>query len=315
MIKNLLFISIVAPAYACSECIPELYRRVVTTMESNHLPFELIIVNDNSPQCDWEVIVNLSLSDKRLKAINFSRNFGQHAAICAGIDYAVGDWVVVMDCDLEDQPEEIPRLLNKALTENFDIVFACRDQRSNSFVKNTCSRLFRYLLGMITQLKIDSGFGNFSIASKQVMDVYRALPEKNRSHGLILLWCGFEVGYIHTVQSPRFAGQSSYTFGKSFKLAFESIISHSNYPLQISIKLGLWIAIIALLISVYFIFKKLFLGVPVSGWSSLIVSIYLMGGLIIASIGILGLYLGEIFNEIKKRPLYIIREKINFQEN
>jgi polyisoprenyl-phosphate glycosyltransferase len=308
-------ISVVAPAYRCAECIPELCRRLTTVLEGIDSNFEIVIVNDASPDRDWEVIQQMARSDRRIKGVNLSRNFGQHHAITAGVDHARGDWVVVMDCDLQDQPEEIVKLYEAATVQGYDTVFARRENRQDSFFKIFLSRSFNLVLNRLVDLRVTSGIANFSIFSRRVADSYRRLREGSRSHGLTLLWCGFKVGYVNAVHASRFAGRTTYNLRRSIWLAIESITSQSNRPLRISIRFGFAMAALALCFACYFAVRSLFFGVAVSGWTSTIVSLYLLGGMMIANMGLVGLYLGKVFDETKRRPIYIVAETLNVDSN
>jgi len=305
-------ISVVAPAYRCSSCIPELARRIREAILS--LPgtdFELIFVNDASPDADWEAILALAAADKRIKGINLSRNFGQHHAITAGVDHCRGDWVVVMDCDLQDRPEELPRLYRKAVAEGWDVVFAQRTSRRDPALKVFLSRGFYRVINALSTIPIDPTTSNFSIASRQVVDCARRLRESSRSYGLSLLWCGFKIGYLPVEHGSRFAGESTYTLKRSLNLAFEAITSQSNKPLRLAINFGFTMSAAAFLYGLYVIIRFLGWGVAVSGWTSLIVSLYFLSGVILAFLGILGLYLGKVFDEVKARPIYLVRQMLN----
>ena len=306
-------ISIVTPAYRCSTCIPELYRRVRVAIDiMPGTDFELILVNDASPDADWEKIAEIALGDPRVKGINLSRNFGQHHAIAAGIDHCSGDWVVVMDCDLQDRPEEIPRLYQKATKEGFDVIFGQRISRQDPVMKVFLSRCFYLFINSLSSIHIDPTISNFSIASSQVINSYRRLRETSRSYGLGILWCGYKIGYVPVEHGSRFSGRSSYSLGRSLHLALEAITSLSNKPLRLAINVGFGMSFTAFLYGLYLIFHYLFHAVPVAGWTSIIVSLYFLSGIILAFLGILGLYLGKVFDEVKGRPIYIVRKTLNF---
>ncbi len=305
-------LSIVTPAYRCEACIEELYRRVVEAVGG--IPgasLELIFVNDGSPERDWEVISRLADLDPRVKGINLSRNFGQHHAIAAGMDHAQGDWIAVMDCDLQDQPEEIPRLFEHAWKEGWDVVFARRMDRQDTWLKVSLSRCFNRLVNTLSSLPIDPAISNFSIVTRQVADSYRRMRECSRSYGLGILWCGYKVGYVPVRHGSRFAGASAYSFGRSLQLAMESITSLSNKPLRMAINLGFGMATLAFLYGIYLIIRYLFWAIPVAGWTTITVSLYFLSGVILVVLGILGLYLGKVFDEVKARPIYLVRETRN----
>jgi glycosyltransferase involved in cell wall biosynthesis len=305
-------ISVVAPAYKCGDCIDELHRQLVAALDPLVSSFEIVLVNDGCPANSWEAIQTVAARDARVKAINLSRNFGQHYAIAAGVHHACGNWVVVMDCDLQDRPSEIPNLYRKAL-EGYDVVYALRRDRQDRWDKRLLSRAFSIVYNLLSSVHIDPRACNFSIASRQVIDGYCELKELNRSYHLLLRWLGFRASYIEVEHSERFSGKSAYDFGRGFLLAVESITSQSNKPLVLSIRVGFLMSSVAVLAGFYYIARYLMHGIGVEGWTSVIVSIYFMGGLTLATLGILGLYLGKVFNEVKERPLYVVKELINFE--
>ena len=307
-------ISIVVPAYRCAECLPELHRRLVAVIEPITTQFEIVLVNDCSPDKDWEIIATLARADARVKGVNLSRNFGQHLAIAAGIDHADGDWVVVMDGDLQDRPEEIPILYRKAQGDGLDVVFGRRANRQDPWYKILASRAFAWVFRQLSDVHVEPGIANFSISSRNVMDAYRRLREGSRAHVLVLLWCGFRVGYVDVAHAARHAGRTTYNLRRSVALAVESITSQSNKPLLLSMKFGFFMAAFSFSFAMYEIVRYFTLGVPVSGWTSLIVSLYFIGGLLMVNMGVLGLYLGKVFNESKHRPIYLVRETLNLED-
>lgn len=307
-------ISIVAPAYRCASCLKELHRRLCLTVEQLTHDFEIILVNDGSPENDWQVIRELAAADPRVKGIDLSRNFGQHYAIAAGIDHARGDWVVVMDADLQDQPEEILRLHAKAL-EGYDVVFATRGSRRDPFLKKVYSRLFTRIINALSSVHVVEGLSNFSIFSRQVADHFRALRERARSFGLLMLWLGFRAAYVEVVHGTRYAGTTSYTFLKALRFALDSLVSQSDQPLRISIKLGFLTSAFSALYACWLAVRYYVHGVSVTGWTSVMVSLFFLTGVVLADLGIIGLYLGKVFDEAKKRPLYIVREVCNLSSD
>ncbi len=304
-------ISVVVPLYRCEACIVELYRRLVASLEPIASSFEIVLVNDGSPQDDWNIARNLATHDSRVKVINLSRNFGQHHAIAAGIDSVDGDWVVVMDGDLQDPPEEIPRMLRKAREGRHDIVFGCKPKRRHHFFKRLTSRLFTRLLGFLTDSELDNSVTHFSIVSRQVAQNLRAFREQNRSHAFFVQWLGFDIGYIQVQHDVRFAGDGSYTFAKLVNLALGLAVSFSDKPLRITIVFGFTIALLSLIYGSYVMIRYAFLDVTVTGWTSLTVSIYFLSGLLFVALGVVGLYVGQIFEASKRRPLYVVKETVN----
>jgi len=303
-------ISIVTPVYACASCLESLYERLRQTLEPISENFEIIMVNDASPDDAWERIGYLCGKDKRVKGLNLSRNFGQHNAITAGLDQVAGEWVVVMDCDLQDQPEEIPKLYSKA-REGYDIVFGRRCERKDTPFKRLMSWAFYKIYDYFTEHSTDPSTANFGIFSLRVIEEIRRLREQNRNFPLFAKWLGFRSVTVDIDHSARQHGKSSYTFMKAFNLAIDSITSHSNKPLRLSIIVGFLMSALSLLYGAYLIIRYFAFDIPVEGWTSVMVSIYLIGGLIFANLGVMGLYIGKIFNETKNRPLYSIADRIN----
>ena len=310
IIREPVEISVVLPVYKCGECVAEMHRQLVAALEPLVPSFEIVMVNDGCPANSWETVRNAAASDYRVKAVNLSRNFGQHYAIAAGLHHCSGNWVVVMDCDLQDRPSEIPKLYRKAL-EGYDIVYALREERQDRWSKRLLSRLFSIVYNFLSDIKLDPKACNFSIVSRQVIDSYCRLKELNRSYHLMLRWLGFRAAYVPVDHAERFAGRSAYNLRRGFTLAIESIASQSNKPLILAIRTGFLMAGSALLLGLFFVIRYLTHGIGVTGWTSVFVSIYFLGGLILANMGVLGLYLGKVFNEVKERPLYIVRDAIN----
>ncbi len=306
-------ISVVVPVYKAEGCLHELYRRLRDSLELISADFEIILVEDCGGDRSWDIINELAVSDRRVKGIQFSRNFGQHYGITAGLDFSDGDWVVVMDCDLQDQPEEIPALYAKA-QEGFDVVLAKRVQRKDPPLKRLTSWLFYKVFNYLADLNYDPSVGNFRIVSRKVIETFKSIRERLRFFGGLVDWMGFPTTSIEVAHSRRAEGKSTYTFAKLWKLATDTIIAYSDKPLRLSVKLGFLIAFFAVVYGCYVLLKVLIYGSVVSGWSSLIVSIYFIGGIIIANLGIIGIYLGQTFDEVKRRPLYIVRNT-TFQQS
>ncbi|MGE5415533.1 MAG: glycosyltransferase family 2 protein [Acidobacteriota bacterium] len=299
-------ISVVIPVYQAEGCLHELYRRLKSALERIDKDFEIVLVEDCGGDRSWEIIKELNRSDPRVKGIQFSRNFGQHYGITAGLDHCNGEWVVIMDCDLQDQPEEIIKLYDKA-QEGFDVVLARRHNRKDSFFKKLTSRLFYYMFSYLSDMEYDWQVGTFRIISRKVVDNFRQMNERLRFLGGLVEWMGFPTVSVEVEHSERFAGTSSYSFRKLTKLATDTIIAYSDKPLRIFIKLGFIMAFLSFLYGAYILVRALLIGSTVPGWSSLIVSVYFIGGIIIANLGIMGIYLAKTFEETKKRPLYIVR--------
>lgn len=299
-------ISVVIPVYNAESSLQHLYNRLKISLEEISQDFEIIMVEDCGEDLSWQIIMDLAQIDQRVKGLQFSRNFGQHYGITAGLDYCNGDWVVVMDCDLQDRPEEIPRLYTKA-QEGYDVVLARRGKRKDPLTKRLTSWLFYKIFNYFTDLQYDSEVGNFRIISRQVAQNFCLMRERLRFFGGLVDWMGFPTTSIDVTHEERLVGRSNYTFAKLWKLASETIIAYSDKPLRLSIKLGFALSAFAFIYGIYILIRALLYGSPVTGWSSVIVSLYFLGGIIISILGILGIYLGKAFDETKRRPLYIVR--------
>jgi dolichol-phosphate mannosyltransferase len=278
------------------------------------MDFEIILVEDCGGDQSWSKIVELATSDARVKGIQLSRNFGQHYGITAGLDHCDGDWVVVMDCDLQDRPEEIPRLYAKA-QEGYDVVLARRGRRNDPFVKRFTSWLYYKVFNYLADMNYDGETGNFRIISRKVVESFRGMRERLRFFGGLVSWMGFPTASIDVQHDERFSGQTSYTFRKLWKLASEIIIAYSDKPLRLAIQFGFIVSGLAFSYGSFIIYRAIVHDVSIIGWSSMIVSLYLLGGIIISILGILGVYLGKAFDETKRRPLYIISNSIMFQSD
>jgi dolichol-phosphate mannosyltransferase len=301
-------LSVVVPVYKAENCLQELYLRLKASLEEIDNDFEIIMVEDCGGDGSWEIIVDLNKRDRRVKGIQFSRNFGQHYGITAGLEASDGDWVVIMDCDLQDRPEEIPRLYAKA-QEGYDVVLARRQQRQDARLKRYTSAIFYRTFSYLTNINHDGQIGNFRIISRQVVDNFLIMGEQLRFFGGLISWLGFPTASIDVQHAPSCRGKTTYTYRKLMSLAIDTIIAYSDKPLRISIRLGFLISFFAFLYGGYIVFRGLAYEESVLGWSSLIVSISFLSGIIIANLGIIGIYLGKTFDETKKRPLYIVRRR------
>jgi len=301
-------ISVVIPAYRCEKFVDELYSRLIITFEKLKVSFEIIFVNDSSPENDWEAIKALAEKDGRVKGLNFSRNFGQHCAITAGLEASKGNWTVIMDCDLQDRPEEIEKLYAKT-QEGYDIVYARRAVRKDSFLKRMSSKYFYKVLSYLTEIEQDETVGNFGIYSRKSIDAVISLRENLRYFPVKIRWVGFRSATVSVEHSANRERKSSYNFRRLFGLAFDVMLATSNKPLKLVVKLGMLISALAFVFAVYLFVRALSGDYLIAGWPSLIVSIWFLSGIIILTLGIIGLYLGKVFDEVKNKPLYIIKER------
>lgn len=306
-------ISVVVPVYGCPSALPELHRRLADVLESMGKTFEIILVDDNCPQNSWLQIERLAMLDTRVIGIRLSRNFGQTRAITAGLDICRGKWVVVMDCDLQDRPEAIPLLYAKA-QEGYDVVFARRVKRKDSPVTKFLSRAFYKVYGYLTESTYDGAICNFSISRRIVIENFCRMREYNRDYSMFIQWLGFRQGTIDMEGDERYEGKSSYNLRRKIHLAGEIITAQSDKPLRVSIAIGFIIAALAFLYLLYTVIQFFIEPVPM-GYTTTVASIYLMGGLTLISIGVAGKYIGNIFTEVKQRPLYVVAETLNASDN
>lgn len=303
-------ISIVSPVYRGEKMVAELVRRNVESVSTITDNYEIILVNDASPDNSWDEIVNQCAANPKVKGINLSRNFGQHYAITAGLHYAKGDWVVVMDCDLQDRPEEIPNLYRKAM-DGYDIVFAKRMNKKFGFWKKLSSTLFHKIYDWLSGMKTDETIGNYGIYSSKVIVEYNNLKETARSFGSLLFYLGFKSSTIEVEHAERMDGGSSYSIRKLLKLSFDVMISNTNKPLKFAVTIGFIMAGASFLLALYNIIAKWVGMIMVQGYTTTVFSIWFVGGLLLVMLGIIGLYVGKIFEQVKERPLYVVSEKIN----
>jgi dolichol-phosphate mannosyltransferase len=272
--------------------------------------FEIIFVNDGSPDTSWKLVSDLSRKNRSVIGINLSRNFGQHHAITAGIDYAKGDWIIVMDGDLQDDPEYIEKLYVKAC-EGYDIVFAKRISRTGGIVKLLSSGLFRTFFRFLTGIDLHLSIGNYSIASRRAIQAVRSIKEQHRWYLQNLKWIGFPTATVDVRHAKRYSGSTSYSWGKLLSLALDIVLAYTDKPLKLSVYVGLSIATISMCYGLFMIWRWFFARVPLLGYTSIIVALFFFAGLVMTNLGIVGLYIGRIFEETKKKPLYIIKEITN----
>lgn len=303
-------ISVVTPVYKAEKIIEELVRRLIFELEKIANEFEIILVEDGSPDASWKIIETVCILDKRIKGIKLSRNFGQHYAITAGLDHATGNWIIVMDCDLQDRPEEIPLLYKKA-KEGFDIVVARRKERTDGFFKKIFSKLFYGILSYLTGTSHDSSVANFGIYDSKVIQALQKLREPIRYFPTMVRWVGFNKSFVDVEHGERFYGKTTYNWQKLSKLAIDIILANSDKPIRIIVKTGFFISFISIIIGVVVIYRFLMNEITVAGYTSLLVSIWFIGGMVLFVLGLIGLYIGKIFEGVKNRPIYFIDEEIN----
>lgn len=302
-------ISIVTPVYGCGGALNQLYDRLKATLTKITENYEIIMVNDGSPDDAWDAIKRLAKRDDKVKGINLSRNFGQHYAIIAGLNYAKGEWVVVMDCDLQDQPEEISKLYDQA-QKGYDMVFGRRANRQDAFFKKFISKMFYKVLGYLTDTIQDESIANFGIFNKNTIEAVNSMGDQIKYFPVMIRWVGFSSCAIDVEHADRKEGESAYSLTALLSLAVDIMLSFSDKPLKIAVKAGFFMSTISFFVSLYVLIKALLDDVTVPGWASTIMSLWFLSGLIIMVLGIVGIYIGKTFDQTKNRPLYIVKEVI-----
>lgn len=308
-----MLLSIVSPIYRGEKMLEELVSRIEASVSSITDDFEIILVNDSSPDESWAGIIGICAHNKKVKGINLSRNFGQHFAISAGLSKVSGEWIVVMDCDLQDRPEEIPNLYAKA-QEGYDIVYARRVARKDKFLKRLSSTIFHTVFDYLAGTKSDKTIANFGVYKRQVIDEFNKMPEKARSFGSLVNYLGFNNSTVDVEHAERAEGNSSYNLAKLLKLSFDIVISNSNKPLRLATSLGFFMAFISFSLAIYNIIAKISGIIEVPGYTTTVFSIWFVGGLLLFVLGILGLYIGKIFDQVKDRPIYVIKDTLNISQ-
>jgi len=300
-------ISIVSPVYRGEKFVDELVERLHQTVSKITTDYEIILVEDCGPDASWEKIVAIAAKDSKVRGFQLSRNFGQHYAITCGLDQSVGEWVVVMDCDLQDQPEEIQMLYQKAL-EGYDVVLAKREQRKDSFFKKFFSKIFYRTLGYLTGSAMDEQVANFGIYHRKVVNAVCELRESIRFFPTMVQWVGFKQTAISVEHAARAEGKSSYNFKRLLVLALDIILAFSDKPIRMMIKLGVLVSFASFIMAFYFIIQYLLGHVTVPGYTSLILSVWFFSGLLLILVGVVGLYVGKTFEGVKNRPIYLIQK-------
>lgn len=300
-------ISIISPVYRAENILEQLVLEIQKAMTVLDKTYEIILVDDRSPDGSWHVMKKLAASNSDVKSIRLSRNFGQHPAIMAGLSEAKGEWIVVMDCDLQDQPKEIIKLYEKA-QEGFEAVLARRTNRVDGFFKKLSSTIFAKTYTYFTDIKYDNEVANFGVYHKKVIQSVLKISDTIKFFPLFVNLVGFNSTSISVEHAERFEGTTSYSFSKLMSLAFNTIISFSNKPLKLFVKFGLMISMLSFFVGIYYMYEAFTNQISVLGYSSIIISIWFLSGIIITTIGITGIYVGKIFDQTKSRPVYIIDE-------
>ena len=305
-------ISIVSPVYRAEKIVDELIKRIEAEVIKITDNYEIVLVEDGSPDDSWVKIAENCKSHPKVKGIKLSRNFGQHFAITAGVEQALGDYVIVMDCDLQDDPVYIPVLYRKAI-EGYDIVYTYKADRKHSFIKNITAGLFNKVFNYLVENKnwqAHNNVGSYSLLTRKAVTAFCSFNDYQRHYLMVLRWLGFSNTYVEIEHKERFEGKSSYNFSKLILHAISGITSQSDKLLRINVTIGIFLSFISFL-SILVIIALYFINGFMSGWASLIVVLLFSTGIILTSIGISGIYLGKTFEQVKGRPKYIIDKFLN----
>lgn len=307
--------SIVIPMYNEEEVIKETYNRLKEVMDQSSESYELLFVNDGSKDRSAQIIAELARTDKNIRLIDFSRNFGHQIAVTAGMDYARGQAVVIIDADLQDPPEVIPRMLEK-WREGYDVVYGKRLKRQGeTFFKKFTAYLFYRILGALTDDNIPKDTGDFRLIDRKVCDAMKQLNEKNRFLRGMINWVGFKQTAVEYIREERWAGETKYPLKKMLKLATDGIFSFSYKPLKLATYIGFLLSASGFFYLLYVLYQRLFTLNTQTGWASIIAVNLIFNGITLVILGILGEYVGRIYEEVKGRPLYIVKEVIGLEED
>ncbi len=300
-------LSIVSPVYRAENIVDELVRRIQASVGAITPEYEIVLVDDRSPDGSWARILANAARDPRIRGVRLTRNFGQHRAITAGLEQCTGQWVVVMDCDLQDLPEEIPRLPARA-RQGYDVVFAQRVDRQDTWFRRFWAYAFYRVISYLTETKQDPTTANFGIFHRKVVDAVLTMRESIRYFPNLVHWVGFRKTALAVEHAKRAEGASSYDFRRLLNLALDVILAYSDKPLRLVIKLGLSISAFTFLMSAITVFRFLAGHTFPLGYASLIISIWFCSGLLLSVLGMVGLYLGKTFEQVKNRPIYLVDE-------
>jgi len=307
------FISVISPVYGASALLEELVKRIETSVSKISKNYEIILVEDHGPDDSWEKIQGICAENKQVTGIRHSRNFGQQYALNCGLDHARGEWIVTLDCDLQDRPEEIINMYAKA-QEGFDIVLASRQNRRDDVLKKFYSKLFYKTLSYLTDTQMDASVANFAIYHRKVVNAFRSMHDYYRYYPTMVHWVGFRMTKLEIEHAEREDGKkSSYDFRKRLNLAMDTIISFSDKPLRLIVRIGILISVISALFAIALVVRYFVVDQDVSGWTSMFLSLWFLSGLMITILGMVGIYVGKIFEITKHRPTYIVGEILNYK--
>jgi glycosyltransferase involved in cell wall biosynthesis len=306
--------TVIAPVKNEEELLAEFHRRTTATMEALGEPFEIIVVNDGSTDRSLEIMREINARDPRFKVVNLSRNFGAEPAFSAGLDYASGDAIILIDADLQDPPEVIPELIAE-WRKGFEVVYAIRSEREGeTWFKTATASFFYRLMDRITSVNVPLDAGTFRLMDRAVVDTLVRMREQNRSMRMLSVWVGFRQTGVSYKRAARSAGTTKYPLKKMLRLTLDNITSFSYLPLQIATYMGFFIALVSVIGIIATIVSRLSGSLAFEGQATTLVSVLFLGGIQLIFLGIIGEYLGRIYDEVRRRPLYIVSEALGFEE-
>ncbi len=311
--QDLVEISVIIPLYNESESIEYLFARLTPVLDLLNTNYEIICINDGSQDDTLKRLIEINLKDSRVKIVNLSRNFGKEIALTAGIDYASGAAVIPIDADLQDPPELIVNLIDK-WREGYDVVYATRRSRQGeTWLRRRSAQAFYQTIGKMSHVPIPANTGDFRLLDRRVVEAIKKLPERTRFMKGLFAWVGYKQTSVLFDREPRYCGQTTWSYWKLWNFALDGIISFSFLPLKVWSYIGVTISFISLLYALMLVIRTLIFGVDVPGYASLMVAILFLGGIQLITLGVLGEYLGRVYEEVKGRPLYFVREKYGFK--
>lgn len=301
-------LSVVAPAYNEADTLPVFLARLVPVLEETGESWEAIIVDDGSVDATWAAVEQAAQADVRVRGIRLSRNFGHQLALTAGMTVATGDQVITLDSDLQHPPEVIPALL-AAARDGYDVVYAVRSaQDAAGFWKRFTAHVFYRLLNRLSSLELPEGAADYRLMSRRVVDVLLEMPERHRFLRGLVRWAGYEQSFVEYHRSPREAGETKYTARRMVLFAWDAVVSFSSFPLRIASVVGVCVSVLGWLYLIYVLATKIFTDRAVPGWTSVTAAVLLLGGAQLVFLGILGQYIGRMYDDVKRRPLFLIAD-------
>lgn len=313
LLQNM-FLSIISPVYRAEKLLELLVQRIDEEFLALGFEYEIILVDDKSPDNSWLLMEQIASKNPRVKSVKLSRNFGQQYALAAGLSLATGEWIATMDCDLQDNPAELVKMYYYAISQNCDGVLASRNERKDDWLKKSASKAFYNVLSYLTDTDIDPSIANFYLCKRKVFESIASMGDYYRYLPVMIKWVGYDIKVLEIQHAERTDGiKSSYNFKKRFKLAYETIISFSEKPLKLMISFGFLLALIAFFTGLIFLMRYLFGNHKTPGWASVFLAVTVYSGILISTLGLVGVYVGKTFETVKRRPTFII-DKIISQE-